>query len=141
MNDILFHYRRVDPTTWAYLSSLLTFAIYFKFSRVWSVRNLDLILVILLCPGLLLVNYGSRQAKSNLATNESLGESVGISGVLNKDALSEGIGPGETSPAFLSPGNDVVPDGKSEPQEKASGEQGDAGEQSRASDSSLESAS
>jgi hypothetical protein len=58
MSEILFRYRSVDPTTWAYLSSLLTLALYFKFSRFWSVRNLDLLVLLLLSPALLLVVYG-----------------------------------------------------------------------------------
>jgi hypothetical protein len=59
MSEILFYYHGVDPTTWAYLSSLLTIALFFKFSRVWSVRNADLIGLILLAPGLLCVEYGA----------------------------------------------------------------------------------
>jgi hypothetical protein len=58
MSEILFRYERVEPTTWAYLSSLLIIALYFKFSRFWSVRNLDLVALILIAPGLLLVKYG-----------------------------------------------------------------------------------
>ncbi len=58
MSEILFQYQKVEPTTWAYLSSLLIIGLYFKFNRVWSVRNLDLCLVILLAPGLLMVYYG-----------------------------------------------------------------------------------
>ncbi len=61
MSEILFRYEQVAPTTWAYLSSLLTIALYFKFSRFWSVRNLDLVMLILLAPGLLLVQYGMDQ--------------------------------------------------------------------------------
>jgi hypothetical protein len=61
MSEILFRYEQVAPTTWAYLSSLLTIALYFKFSRFWSVRNLDLFILILLAPGLLLVQYGMEQ--------------------------------------------------------------------------------
>jgi hypothetical protein len=57
MSDILFHYEKVNPTSWAYLSSLLMLALFFKFNRVFSVRNLDLFLLILLAPGLLLVQY------------------------------------------------------------------------------------
>ena len=60
MSEILFHYHKVPPTTWVYLSSLLTICLYFKFSRLWSVRNLDLIGLILLAPGLLMATYGSR---------------------------------------------------------------------------------
>ncbi len=58
MSDILFQYKKVDPTTWVYLSSLLSIALYFKFSRVWSVRNFDLICLILLAPGVVVVEYG-----------------------------------------------------------------------------------
>ena len=58
MSDILFQYHKVDPTTWVYLSSLLTIGLFFKFSRLLSVRNLDLVGLILLAPGLLLVEYG-----------------------------------------------------------------------------------
>jgi hypothetical protein len=65
MSDILFQYHKVNPTTWVYYSSLLTIAIFFKFSRVWSVRNLDLIGLIMFAPGLLVVEYGlSNQSES-----------------------------------------------------------------------------
>jgi len=57
MQDILFEYE-LNPTTWAYLSALLTIGIYFKFNRVFSVRNLDLIGLIFVSPGLLLVFRG-----------------------------------------------------------------------------------
>lgn len=60
MSEILFHYQKVEPTTWVYLSSLLTIALFFKFNRFWSVRNLDLVLLILLGPGLLMVNQAWR---------------------------------------------------------------------------------
>src|SRR5262245_56679156 len=75
MNEILFSYKRIEPTTWAYLSSLLLIALYFKFSRFWSVRNLDLVMIILLSPGLLLVKYGSDHA--GLTDNAALIEHIG----------------------------------------------------------------
>lgn len=58
MSDFLPHYQKLDPTQWAYLSSLLMIGIFFKFSRFWSVRNLDIVLLILLAPGLILVQRG-----------------------------------------------------------------------------------
>lgn len=58
MSEILFQYQKVNPTTWVYLSSLLMIGLYFKFGRFWSVRNLDLVLLILLAPGLLIAQYG-----------------------------------------------------------------------------------
>lgn len=61
MSEILFQYKKVDPTSWAYLSSLLMVALFFKFNRFWSVRNLDLLLLIWLAPGLLMVNSGLRR--------------------------------------------------------------------------------
>jgi hypothetical protein len=64
MKEILFQYEPVNPTTWAYLSSLLMIALYFKFNRVLSVRNLDLILLILLAPALLMVQYGRDHGNS-----------------------------------------------------------------------------
>lgn len=63
MSNILLHYHRVDSTTWAYLSSLLMIALFFKFNRVWSVRNVDLLLLILLAPGLLLIDYSHQQLR------------------------------------------------------------------------------
>jgi len=62
MSDILFHYHRVNPTTWFYLASLLSIALFFKFNRLLSIRNLDLVGLILLTPGLLAVESGSYRA-------------------------------------------------------------------------------
>lgn len=61
MSDLLVYYERVNPTTWVYLSSLLMISLFFKFNRLWSVRNLDLIGLILLAPGLLFVIYGTER--------------------------------------------------------------------------------
>src|SRR6476620_4614472 len=66
MREFLFRYEPVHPTTWAYLSSLLTIALYFKFNRVFSVRNLDLMLLIALAPALLMVQYGRQNAIKNI---------------------------------------------------------------------------
>ena len=45
----------VDGATWVYLSAILIAAIYFRFSRVWSLRNIDLSLMLAAPPGVLLV--------------------------------------------------------------------------------------
>src|SRR5436309_2860295 len=44
-----------NATTWLYLSLLLAVALFFKFSRFLSVRNLDVLTLFLLVPGLLLL--------------------------------------------------------------------------------------
>jgi hypothetical protein len=64
MREILVNYEPVNPTTWAYLASLLMIAVYFKFSRVLSLRNWDLIGLILLAPPLLMIQYGRQHADS-----------------------------------------------------------------------------
>jgi hypothetical protein len=60
MREILFEYE-LNPTTWVYLSSLIIIGIYFRFHRFFSVRNLDLLLLIAYAPGLLLVSHGLEQ--------------------------------------------------------------------------------
>lgn len=67
MSEILFGYSRPNPTTWAYLSSLLSLALFFKFGRFWTLRNLDLILIILLAPALLLIKLGLERASAGEA--------------------------------------------------------------------------
>ena len=66
MREVLVQYDPVNPTTWAYLSSLLMIAVYFKFNRVLSVRNLDLLGLIALAPALLMVQYGRVHAGTNI---------------------------------------------------------------------------
>src|SRR5262245_8636047 len=55
MSDILFGYQSIAPITWAYWSAVLILSLFFKFSRFWTFRNIDLILLILLSPGLIMV--------------------------------------------------------------------------------------
>lgn len=81
MSEYLYHYHPVEPATWFYLSSLLMIGLFFKFSRLWSVRNLDLLLLIMLAPGMLFIYYGGKldrdasvglqQAKGPPATAET----------------------------------------------------------------------
>ena len=49
----------VNDATWLYLSFVLTVTVYFRFSRVFSLRNADLILLLAISPGILLVHQGS----------------------------------------------------------------------------------
>jgi hypothetical protein len=45
----------LSPEVWLFLSLLGCVTLFFKFSRVWSVRNLDLLLLFVLAPGLMLM--------------------------------------------------------------------------------------
>ena len=60
MSEFPFGYKIIPIISWTYLSSLLMIALYFKFNRFWSVRNLDLLMIILLAPGLLMVSAGAK---------------------------------------------------------------------------------
>jgi hypothetical protein len=65
MWEILNEYQ-VNPTTWVCLSSLIMVAVYFKFRRFWSVRNVDLIGLMAFSPGLLLLAHGLQLSSQGL---------------------------------------------------------------------------
>ncbi len=69
MPDYPFAYEKIAPTTWAYFSSLLMLALFFKFNRFWSVRNFDLVLIILLAPGIILIDFGKRAETDQLVAS------------------------------------------------------------------------
>lgn len=60
--EIVLRGYEVNEPTWFYLSFLLIVAIFFRFKRVWSLRNLDLLLLLLISPGLLLVGHPLTQS-------------------------------------------------------------------------------
>jgi hypothetical protein len=43
------------PEIWLFLSLLGCVTLFFKFSRFWSIRNLDLLLLFVLVPGMMLI--------------------------------------------------------------------------------------
>src|SRR3954469_6118465 len=45
----------IGPEIWVFLSLLGCVTLFFKFSRVWSVRNLDLLLLFAVSPGLMML--------------------------------------------------------------------------------------
>jgi hypothetical protein len=52
----------LDGPTWFYLSLLLIVAVFFRFHRVWSLRNVDLGLLLVISPGLILIDGGRSPA-------------------------------------------------------------------------------
>lgn len=56
--DVILRGYSVNDATWFYLSLLLILAVFFRFNRVLSLRNLDLALLLSIAPGLLLVEHG-----------------------------------------------------------------------------------
>jgi hypothetical protein len=45
----------LSPEVWLFLSLLGCVTLFFKFSRIWSMRNLDLLLLFVLAPGMMLI--------------------------------------------------------------------------------------
>ena len=120
MNEILFHYEKIDPTTWAYLASLLIIGLFFKFGRFWSVRNLDLLLLILLAPGLLLVSEGQKTQREAMAAVAAARQAAGL-----KEAASPaGVNVDSASRPAL--GESPAAAGPSPPGSNASGDKPDA---------------
>ena len=104
MSDFLFQYHELEPATWVYLSSLLMIGLFFKFGRLLSVRNLDLILLILLAPGLLMVLEGqARLADARQSLAKMSAASVG-GGVMSPAADPNSPAGSISSP--VGPGND-----------------------------------
>src|SRR5476649_2065123 len=59
--SIFLDFNLPNATTWFYFSFLLAIALFFKFSRLLSVRNLDVVMIFLLVPGLLMVQAARPQ--------------------------------------------------------------------------------
>ncbi|WDQ17684.1 hypothetical protein [Rhodopirellula sp. P2] len=109
MSEFLLYYRRPDPTTWVYLSSFLTIGLFFVFRRFWSIRNLDIVLLILLAPGLLMVNEGYRR-QTRLARLASAEISAAANSI-PVEAERE-----DAAPTELSPNNEALPEAPAEPE-------------------------
>ena len=110
MSEILLYYRRPDPTTWVYLSSFLTIGLFFVFHRFWSIRNLDIVLLILLAPGLLMVYEGRRRQLVESEIIQSGMSQLEQRGSPGGTTESKATRPRDTleiseDPDFLSPGS------------------------------------
>ncbi len=53
--SVFLDFRLPNAATWFYFSLILTVALFFQFTRLLSIRNLDLLMLFLLVPGFLLV--------------------------------------------------------------------------------------
>jgi hypothetical protein len=107
LGSIFYDFNLPNAATWFYFSLLLAVALFFKFSRLLSVRNWDVVALFLLVPGLLLLQEAQSQILSPEA-NAAVGAVSLIGGAGQGLALS-GVGvPGlpalATAAAPASPG-------------------------------------
>jgi len=54
----------ISPEAWLFLTLVMCVTLFFKFGRFWSVRNLDLLLIFALAPGMMLLVGSSRSGAS-----------------------------------------------------------------------------
>lgn len=65
--SIFLDFNLPNATTWFYFSFLLAMALFFKFSRIFSIRNLDVITIFGLVPGILLIQGANLQPSRQYA--------------------------------------------------------------------------
>jgi hypothetical protein len=66
LGSIFFDFKLPTAATWFYFSLLLAMALFFKFSRLLSMRNWDVLTIFLLVPGLLLLQEARPQLASQV---------------------------------------------------------------------------
>lgn len=65
-NSIFLDFHLPNATTWFYFSVMLAVAMFFQFTRVFSLRNWDLLTIFILVPGLLFVQSGHDRRREAL---------------------------------------------------------------------------
>jgi hypothetical protein len=93
--SIFFDFNLPNATTWFYFSLLLAVALFFKFSRLLSVRNWDVVTLFLLVPGLLMLQEARHHSALGVArVVGDMGQAVtlpgtGVASVRAVSALAE----------------------------------------------------
>ena len=82
-DSVFLEFSLPNATTWFYFSWLLAVALFFKFSRFFSVRNWDVVMAFLLVPGLLVIQKtrgGARPSDIHPAVQvtELVGQGAGL---------------------------------------------------------------
>src|SRR6516162_2142701 len=95
LGSIFFEFNLPNGTTWFYFSLLLAIALFFKFSRLLSVRNWDVVTLFLLVPGLLMLQEARHHSALGVArVVGDMGQAVtlpgtGVASVRAVSALAE----------------------------------------------------
>jgi hypothetical protein len=108
MSPFFLSYVRPEPTTWLVLSIFSVIGLFVVFHRFWSMRNVDILLILAFIPGFMLV-YEGRRASLDEGTNKS---STGT------DGMSDGSNASHSKPSL-----DTSPDNSSVSATPSSGDQ------------------
>src|SRR5436309_15224214 len=99
LGSIFLDFKLPTAATWFYFSLLLSVALFFKFSRLLSMRNWDVVTIFLLVPGVLLIEDAQPTPAQKRAAAEAvvaeLSTAAGLSPVvelLPKPSLKWGYG-------------------------------------------------
>src|ERR1700730_1475473 len=81
-DSVFLEFSLPNATTWFYFSWLLAVALFFKFSRLLSIRNWDVATIFLLVPGILVsqktrVGPGPSETHPAVQVAELVGQSAG----------------------------------------------------------------
>src|SRR5437870_1140983 len=95
VGSIFWDFNLPNSTTWFYFSFLLAMALFFRFSRLLSMRNWDVVTLFLLVPGLLLLQ-DSRQPNPPPERNKAV-RVAGIAG----SVMSQGFVPASSGVAAV----------------------------------------
>src|SRR5437870_496606 len=93
--SIFLDFNLPNATTWFYFSFLLSISLFFRFGRVLSVRNWDVVTIFLLVPGLMVV----QAARPNPAVAAPHQPAVLVAGLVAQGAG----GAAPTAPNVLAP--------------------------------------
>jgi hypothetical protein len=74
---IFLDFRLPNATTWFYLSFLLAIGLFFKFTRLLSVRNWDVISLFLLVPGLIVLQDAQTKEKEEAVEHHDASKAAG----------------------------------------------------------------
>ncbi|MCU0707748.1 MAG: hypothetical protein MUF23_05605 [Pirellula sp.] len=90
MSEFLFYYVRPEPPTWVFLSFFAVIGIFVVFRRFWSLRNLDILLVLAFTPGFMMVYEGRNAALARPEPNAAASSSSPV-GDLPLNAIDASI--------------------------------------------------
>jgi hypothetical protein len=92
MEAVFTDFQKLNGTTWFYLSTLLAMAVYFRFNRLFCLRNWDLVTLCLMVPGLLATARVDRRMLQALdearAQSEVVSSPIKIGGLAG-DSIAE----------------------------------------------------
>jgi hypothetical protein len=86
--SIFLDFNLPNATTWFYFSFLLAVALFFKFSRLMSIRNWDVVTLFLLVPGFLMLQQGRTSACISAGVLVGIGGEQAFAGWGNIAAVS-----------------------------------------------------